>query len=159
MANEIQFTYPAGSTLYFRVRAADGDVWNTSGAAFEDWAGGNVTDYDVALVDEDGGYYVGDFPASISAGFYTTQVFLQAGGSPAVGDLPIGEEFNFAWDGTNKQFVINEDGLVDVGAIEGTQASTLIDVATSSRAVPSDVTTAHSTTDTLIGTTESNIRG
>ena len=53
MANEIKFGYPKGSNLYARVFNDSGQVWNTSGTpAFENWADGNVTDYDIALTDK-----------------------------------------------------------------------------------------------------------
>jgi len=100
-ANEIQFAYEEGSTLYFRVREADGDIWNTSGTpAFENWADGNVTDYDIALTDEEGAHYQGAFPAC-SAGIYTVSAYLRAGANPAVADLLVGT-VDFVWDGSNE---------------------------------------------------------
>jgi len=100
-ANEIQIAYEEGSTLYARVRESDGDVWNTSGTpAFENWADGNVTDYDIALTDEEGAHYQGAFPAC-SAGIYTVSVYLQDGANPAVDDLLAGTT-DFVWDGSNE---------------------------------------------------------
>jgi hypothetical protein len=107
MANEIQVTYPEGSNLYVRIRKANGDVWNTDSAVFENWADGNVTDYDIALTDEDGGHYIGNFPSAITTkDSYVVEAFIRAGGSPAVGDDFIGAGI-LAWDGTEEMVVID----------------------------------------------------
>jgi len=98
MANEVHITYTSSSTLYFRVRNSAGQVWNTSTPAFENWNAEDVTDYDVALVDKSGNHYVGSFPAC-DAGTYFVDVFIQAGGSPAVGDVCIGSS-SIRWDGS-----------------------------------------------------------
>ena len=86
-ANEIHLGYSVGSTLYFRVFNAAGEVWNTTGTpAFEAWADGNVTEYDVALVGTGGSFFVGTFPATITNGDYFVVSYLRAGGAPAVAD-------------------------------------------------------------------------
>ena len=85
-ANEVQIAYAVGNNLYFRVFNAAGQVWNTSGTpAFEAWADGNVTDYDVALTGTGGSYYLGTFPDPAD-GTYSVVAYLRAAGAPAVGD-------------------------------------------------------------------------
>ncbi len=85
-ANEVHIPYAVSNNLYFRVFNAAGQVWNTSGTpAFENWADGNVTDYDVALVGTGGSFYVGTFP-NLSDGNYSVIAYLRAGGAPAVAD-------------------------------------------------------------------------
>jgi hypothetical protein len=91
----------SGGTFYAQVRSAAGQVWNTSGAAFEAYNAGNVTDYDLALTEQGGsGVYTFDLPAGIGAGFFSVIVFERAGGSPAEGDAPVWEE-TLGFDGTD----------------------------------------------------------
>ena len=101
MANEIHVNYTSGNTLYAVVRNTAGDVWYVAGQVFEVWgtSGRTATDYDISLTDKSGSRYVGRFDASIPAGRYSVQVFLQAGANPADGDTFIaGEEI--VWSGT-----------------------------------------------------------
>ena len=101
MANEIHVNYTPGNTLYAVVRNTAGDVWYVAGQVFEVWgtSGRTATDYDISLTDKSGSRYVGSFDASIPAGRYSVQVFLQAGANPADGDTFItGEEI--VWSGT-----------------------------------------------------------
>jgi len=98
MANEIRICYPSGQTLYFIIRNAAGDAWDTVGAAFEDWNA--MGDYDVAMTDETGSFYQANFIAAVPAGAYIVQIFLQVGGSPADADPLLGS-MDVYWDGTN----------------------------------------------------------
>ncbi len=84
-ANEVQIPYAVGSNLYFRIFDSTGQVYNTSGAVFEAWADGNVTDYDTVLTGTGGSFYQGTFPA-IADGTYSVVSYLRAGGAPAVAD-------------------------------------------------------------------------
>lgn len=130
MANEIKAPYNKGSTLYARVFNDTGQVWNTSGTpAFENWADGNVTDYDTALTDKTSGQYIGDFP-SCAAGRYKVVVYLQAGANPAITD-GIVHEGEILWDGTSEIFRADED----------------------------DVSGSHTTTDGLITTLTEYVQG
>jgi len=116
MANEIVFAFPKGFTLYARVFDSTGQVWNTSGTpAFEAWADGNVTDYDIALTDKTSGQYIGDYPTT-AAGRYKVNVYLQAGGTPAIIDAPLGTG-EILWDGTSEIFQADEDDVTDAHTI------------------------------------------
>ena len=128
MADEIVAPFDKGSTLYARVFNSTGQVWNTSGTpAFEDWADGNVTDYDISLADKSSGQYIGDFPAA-AAGRYKVNSYLQAGANPAIDDT-VTHEGEMLWDGTSEIFKADED----------------------------DITDAHETTDALIISTFTNV--
>ncbi len=119
-ADEIQVTYTSDNTLYFRVRNSACQVWNTSGTpAFEAWSDGNVTDYDVTLTDGSGGHYRGTFPATVSAGRYSVEVFLQIGATAAVTDVVLGPG-EMVWNGSAEVFVIDSDGKItsDVSAAD-----------------------------------------
>lgn len=101
MANEIQVNYASGNTLYAIVRNQAGQVWCPVQQAFEDWgaSGHGSDDYDLNLVDKSGGRYVGDFDASVPAGSYGVQCFLQAGVNPAETDTLV-DSRDIIWTGT-----------------------------------------------------------
>jgi hypothetical protein len=88
-----------GRTLYAVVRNNGGEVWN--GSAFETYAGGNWTTYDVALTEQgSSGYYVGTFPALIvAAGSYQVESRDQSGGSPATTHTIVGNG-ELEWTGS-----------------------------------------------------------
>lgn len=87
MANEIRGVAPTGSTLYARIANSSGNWWN--GSAFEAYSAGNYSTYDVAMTEQGAsGVYTATFPSGItSGGTYEYFVHLQAGASPAQGDL------------------------------------------------------------------------
>lgn len=128
MANEIVFTFTKGLTFYARVFDSTGKVWNTSGTpAFETWADGNVTDYDIALTDKTSGQYIGTYPTT-AAGRYKVNVYLRAGASPAVTDVPFGEG-EILWDGTSEIFGADEDDVADAHTVtDALIVSTFTDV-------------------------------
>lgn len=115
MANEIAFAANKGSVYYARIFNTTGQVWNTSGTpAFEIWANGNVTDYDIALVDMTSGEYIGDFP-TCSAGRYRINIYKRAGASPAITDKVRGQGW-ILWDGTSEIQDADEDDITDAHA-------------------------------------------
>lgn len=75
------------------IRLQDDDTVNIAGTNnFEAWVDGNIGTYDVPLTDQGGDYYTVDFPATITnidLANYRVTIYLQTGGSPAVGDWPI----------------------------------------------------------------------
>lgn len=104
MANEIRFNYPSGRTLYAVVRRqSDGAVWYQAGAVFEAWGTGSRTadNYDIALTDMSGSFYMGDFPSGITTeAQYDVVVFERAGASPADTDYPVGNTV-IRWNGSS----------------------------------------------------------
>jgi hypothetical protein len=99
MANDttIRVRYPSGSALYTQIESGSG-VWNgTSYVAFAtaDWAA-----YATATPETPAGSgrYSCAFPTASSAGNYSWTVYLQSGGSPAPGDVPIAGASGY-WDG------------------------------------------------------------
>jgi len=116
MANEIQFDYTSGSTLYVLIRNSAGQVNIIAGNTFEDYTAANIATYDIALIEngDGGGRYVGTFNTNItSPGNYTIQVFLQAGASPADGDSLVGGG-EIVWNGTAEETVM--DAIAQVGS-------------------------------------------
>ncbi len=103
MAKEIQADYASGSVLYAVVRNRQGQVWRPAEREFESWSTGNHTvgNYTIALVDQSGSRYVGDFDNNIPPGSYFVQVFRQAGANPADTDVLISSR-EVIWTGTGE---------------------------------------------------------
>ncbi len=140
MANEIRVTYDTGATLYTLVFNAAGQVWrNNAPQQFLAYAPGAIGVYDIPLseIATNSGQYRATWPdhANMIGGVYSTVLFLQAGGAPAVADdTRLGETATMYWDGsaeiTNNMMdtvldtiagdVVNVDGIIPVaaGAIE-----------------------------------------
>ena len=101
MAGEIQANFSSGATLYCLIRNRVGQVWNTSGLAFETYQTANYADYDVSLVEQGSasGFYIGTMPATIAAGVYSVVVKRQVAGSAAESDpsVAVGD---LQWNGT-----------------------------------------------------------
>lgn len=99
MAGELQAAWNTGKTCYFIVRNRTGSVWN--GSAFATYATASYATYVISATEQGtaGGFYTATFPASISAGVYSTVMKEQAGGSPAETDatVAVGE---IQWNGT-----------------------------------------------------------
>ena len=90
-----------GFTAYSHIRkTSDGTVWN--GSSFVSWNAANWATYAVSLTEQtSSGYYQGTFPAGITDDdSYFISTYGQEGGSPAVGDTPIGQDL-YKFDGTN----------------------------------------------------------
>lgn len=122
-ANEIQFPYDSGSTIYAIVRRpADSYIWNTavSPADWRAWVDANIADYDIALTDRSGDFYSNSFPAGITtAGMYPINVYLRAGANPAITDSLIGGG-EIAWTGSAEitDYIIWKDLVTMAGRIE-----------------------------------------
>lgn len=101
-ANEVRAVIDGSPTAYFVIRETDGDIWYPGTNVFEVFgtSGRTMLDYDIALTDKSGGFYVGDFDTDISAGQFYVVAHQQAGGSPADADPPVWQEFG-DWDGTS----------------------------------------------------------
>jgi len=100
-ANEIRAFDPGATTCYTVVREIDGDVWYVAGNVFEVWGTGARTaaDYDIALTDKTGGFFVGTMDTDIGAGYYYLVTHQQAAASPADTDPAVFQEYGY-WSGT-----------------------------------------------------------
>lgn len=100
MAKEIQFDHTTGTTCYAQLRNAVGQIWNTSGSAFEAYNTANIADYDLAATEQGtaSGLFAADMPAA-TAGFYNLVAKERAGGAPAEADRTIGVG-EIYWTGT-----------------------------------------------------------
>lgn len=114
-----------GWTVYNMVFDYAGLVWNTALAAFETYAAGSVTDYDVASTEQGAsGIYIGDFPSAIVAAAhgktYRVVSRRRAGGTPAESDsiIATGE---IAWK-------IDEQGVKLADAVTHGGASAILDL-------------------------------
>lgn len=90
MSSELRIVALAGQTVYVHIMNSSGKRWN--GTDFETYVAGNYADYDVALTEQGtSGVYLGDFPTAITTGgTYAYFGYIQAGGSPAEGDIVVG---------------------------------------------------------------------
>lgn len=100
-ANEVRAVIDGSPTAYYVIRDIAGNIWYVSGQVFEAFGSGgrDMTDYDVALVDKSGGFYVSNFDTNVSAGQYYVIAHQQSGGSPADADPPVWQEYG-DWDGS-----------------------------------------------------------
>ena len=100
-ASEIRAFCPGVTTAYAMVREIDGDVWYVSGQVFEAWgtSGRTAADYDGAMTDKSGDFFIGDFDTNISAGTYYLSVHNRVGGTPADTDPAIWWDY-VQWSGT-----------------------------------------------------------
>ena len=100
MASELQTSYVTGRNVYFLIRSRIGQIWNTSGAAFENYTALNITDYDVAASEQgSSGFYAGTFPTAITAGVYSVVAKERLGASPAESDPTVGVG-DIQWNGS-----------------------------------------------------------
>ena len=103
-SNKISLLAQAAGTHFFKAHKGDGTIWNVSSSGFVAEADSGIDLYDIAASRVGTTLkYSATFPASIPADQdepYEISGYLQAGGSPAVGDLPKGS-LNAYWDGTN----------------------------------------------------------
>ena len=96
MLNQIQISYPyISNVIYIVIRNSAGKVWN--GSAFEIWADGSIANYDIPCTYKGGNLYSVDFPASITRGYHTIQIVIQAGEAPSTSDLPLDGALGY-WD-------------------------------------------------------------
>lgn len=104
MANELQvFNLTSGSTYYAVVLNEAGEYWNGGTSAFEAYNASHWTNYAVSSeTANSAGDWLGDFPTGITtAGTYSVQVRLRAGGSAAITDTTVADG-TIQWDGTQE---------------------------------------------------------
>lgn len=126
MALTIETIYQTGATLYSVIRRrSDGQVWNTTlnagAGAFEAYNVGHWGQYAIPLVEQaNSGYYAGTYPVGIVNTLTSEVLYVQAGGSPVVGDAP---PFNIGMSqGQSVAAVVgNALDAANMGAALGTQ--------------------------------------
>lgn len=80
-----------GATVYAILHNPDGTVWNVMNSAWEAYNQSNWSQYAIPLTEQAGSYYYrAAMPAGSTTVIPTTVVYLQAGGSPTLGDIVIG---------------------------------------------------------------------
>lgn len=125
MSNEIKINnIGSGLTDLFACIFNDaGQVCTVSTGAFGTFSLISLDNYDVSIseVATSSGEYRGDFPSTIAAGRYQIRVYRGVPATPSITHyIGSGE---IVWDGTSEEFIIDTDGRVDVGYIEGTDAT------------------------------------
>src|SRR5690349_13645950 len=101
MANEIQFQYTTGKTIYAIVRNASAEVWSVTAEGFVTFADADISDYAMTVTEQgNSGYYLADFPTGItSGGRFKVVAFEEAGSGPAESDISVAEG-QVEWDGS-----------------------------------------------------------
>lgn len=118
MAAIIEVISSTGQTLYSVVHNGTGQLWNTSGVAFENFNSAHWANYVISLTEQSPtGYYSAAFPTSIGAGKYT-EVFYQGAG--ATTDPVIGSGAIY-WNGTTEEqgvgSVMNSQTFSELGSV------------------------------------------
>lgn len=99
MSNLTAGSLVPNSTYYAYVVNSTGQYGILSTLLFENFVSGHWSTYVLTSGTANAaGGWTGTFPA-FAAGFYTIRIKLQAGGSPAVGDVDMGSQQVY-WDGT-----------------------------------------------------------
>lgn len=77
MANEIRADFVPALNLFACIWDLSQQVWQVAGQVFEAWGAGSRTaaNYDIALTDNGGGHYSGDFDTNITAGEYEISIY------------------------------------------------------------------------------------
>lgn len=142
----IETIYTSGSTLYAVIHgivAGVAKVWNTTlNAGSGDWqtfVGANWSQYAVAMTEQTGsGYYSGTYPTAIEGILTTEALYIQGGGSPALGDSPVATVKS---QGSNLAAIAGEtQSALNLGSSAGSQQTgSLIGTPTAS-VLPTDLT-------------------
>lgn len=88
--------YQSTFTLYFMVRGQVGGlnkIWNTTlnagAGGWQTYNSANWSQYAISMTEDTGsGVYIGVYPPNISAVLTAETIYVQGGGSPAIGDAP-----------------------------------------------------------------------
>lgn len=101
MADELDILYSGSDTPYAIVRReSDGYAWDVTNSVFEAWADGSITDYDITMTSQGGGYYTADFPTDITAAGYYLIDYRVHTGTPSTSDQRYPGE-RIYWNGTS----------------------------------------------------------
>lgn len=101
MAGELQTSFQAARTVYFLIRNAIGQIWNTSSSSMVSYATASYSSFTISGVEQGtaSGYYIGTFPATIVPGTYSVTAKQQTGGSVSETDPTIAVG-NVEWNGS-----------------------------------------------------------
>jgi hypothetical protein len=118
MADELDILYAGADTPYAIVRReSDGYAWDVTNTAFEAWADGSITDYDIAMTSQGGGYYTADFPTGITtAGYYLIDYRVHTG-TPSTSDQRYPGE-RIYWNGTQSSPAPSGSDLVSLSRVK-----------------------------------------
>lgn len=106
MAAIIEIISATGQTLYSVIHNSSGQVWSTTGVAFENFNTAHWANYVISLTEQSPtGYYTAAFPTQIGAGKYTEVLYQGLG---VTTDPVIGSSVIY-WNGT-----IEEQGIGQV---------------------------------------------
>jgi len=149
--DEIVVPYPSDCNVYAVIKQANGQSWNNTTNAFEDWSDANIGDYDIPLVDVGDDTYIGDFNGSIIAGDYFLKGYLRVGANPdATNDSWIAGPTVLSWNGSSE---ITEYALwVDVNDVK-----TKTDNLPADPADDSDIDTQLAAINTIITDANGNV--
>ena len=107
----IEAIYQTGVNLYVVLHNPNGQVWNTNSQAWEAYNSAHWSNYAISLTEQTGsGYYSAAMPSGIGAVLPTEVTYVQAGGSPTLGDAPafVGQS-----QGTNVAAVVGDVQAAD----------------------------------------------
>ena len=104
-----------GSTAYAHIFNQSGQRWNATTGAFEAFNAANYDDYTIETT-EDGNtsIFIGTVPEDLPLGSYDIVLFIQAGASPANGDIAYGAQ-NLAWNGSADEAAVVFGDLTGAG--------------------------------------------
>lgn len=127
MANEIIVDFVPGLNLFACIWNLSQQVWQVAGQVFEAWGAGSrdADDYDIALIDNGGGHYSGNFDTNITAGEYDISIYQRIGASPADTDSPI-LSYRRKWGGSRLWADLNIKLETTISAVQ--TADTIFDL-------------------------------
>lgn len=105
MANEVQYAYPTGQSIYAVALNSSAKTWSSHTSAFETPTTADWQYYGFALTEQGtaSGIYTASFP-SFAADTYTVFVYLKLGASPASTDTVLASG-QLAWNGSSDRFL------------------------------------------------------
>ena len=146
MLNQILISYPyISNTIYIIVRDKSGNVWNISRGVLEVWDDSNLSDYVVNSTYKGGNLYVVDFPLTIPKGYYTIQIIIRSGLSPAITDLLLDGVIGYWNKDDGNLLSVRVDNLVEYSDGERFTAKALEEIT-----VGEQINIDHSTDESII---------
>ena len=139
----IEVLYPvSGANLYSIRHNPDGTVFNNNTLAWEAYNSSNWAQYAIALTEQSGSFYYRAAPPTASTDVIATDcIYVRAGATPALGDIPIGS----AQTSGSNIFSINGEVLpaTKMGKAAGTEVTgAAISGTLTTKAMSTDLTNA-----------------